>query len=296
MFMQSIQSTIQMAAHNPWASNVTLRDRLRPPVPAAQTAAKVQAAGIEPVKAHGSAPLPLSAERAKEIPDGSNTKRSFANVVTTRVPATAAAVSSAPEPHPFAIMSASPAEREAAFAASSPLRLPRAVSLTADVIARVRFSQGSVAKETKGEMSLAELKASIKSRWTGPRLPLVQFADGSLTSIGNRRLLACQWIIDDYEKRKGNSLNSVPVYLNQADEPVDENWIVEERESYFQQICLSHRADPGFRKRFQLAYEETLDRHGIAQGTYAELIYLRSRGGDLNNHVQGFTEWPRIRH
>ncbi|MCE5316885.1 MAG: hypothetical protein LLG04_05920 [Parachlamydia sp.] len=233
-------------------------------------------------KAH----LFVEAPAAAPVPAAASVPKTNAKAVAVLAPAAA----SAPIPaaaDPFSRISVSAEVLSADYEASrheweerSPM--PMTARLAEDVVRSMRFSQASVSRETKGEMSLRDLQNSLSKGWDGLPLPVVRYKDGSYTSLGNRRLLACQKII----KKTGRLI--VEAQIHEADARAPAQWIDRERTNYLDRLVRKARSPmPNFFKLIENQYEETIERHGINKGSYAELIFIRTRSDWNYNPKEG---------
>lgn len=173
-------------------------------------------------------------------------------------------------------------------------RAPRPLTMTLTEVAlkAMRFSQASVAKQTKNEMSLKALEAAVRKNWDGPPLPVVRYDDGSYTTLGNRRLCAIQEII-----RKGGSLN-IPAQVHHASDKAPAEVVDEERNSYLQRLALKARSPrKDYIELLSDQHDKTLAKHGLIKGSYGEWVYIRTRS-DWKYHpaegeaIQGYPLTP----
>lgn len=184
---------------------------------------------------------------------------------------------------PFGRLSVSPEKLKADFEESKEEwkeRAPRPLTIRINetTLSAMRFSQASISRQTKAEMSLTDLEASIRGRWDGPPLPVVRYKDGSMTSLGNRRLHVMQEII-----RKGGRL-SVKARIHDADDIAPQDVVNAERQSYLDRlfrIVKSPRRD--YAEMLADQHVRSLEKYGISMGTYGEWVYLRTRS-DWNYH------------
>lgn len=181
---------------------------------------------------------------------------------------------------PFGRLSVSPEKLEADYEESlkeweESDAWPTTMRISEAEIVRMRFSQASIAQETKREVSLKDLQVSIQRGWKGPALPVVRYEDGSMTSLGNRRLCACQAIIRQPGRTKELSVRA-DIY--KADDRAPAEVVDRERNNYFNSVV--RRVKNARRDYFDIVeneYDRTIARHGIKKGSYAEWVYIRTR-------------------
>jgi hypothetical protein len=190
------------------------------------------------------------------------------------------------------------ATRQMAQAAVQAVRHNRYGVLNSEQVLDMRYSQNSVSDQVHdgngGYITIADLKKEIwtNPRWTHhehPPIDIVKYEDGSLTSIANRRLIACKAIANSKSAKRPEL--QIPVVIHRAADQAPASLFKAEWDTY-QSLRIQDKETHG----------QIISSLGIEWGSYAHYIYLRAhscsniktRPAD-NDCVQGFEGEPYIR-